>query len=405
MSFAQLLLTALQSIRLNWLRALLTLLGIVIGVGAVIVMTALGQGSQAEIQKRISSLGDNLLIVMGGNRAAGGVNFGAGSNTNLDGEDVRFLQQTLQNMKGLSPVVRAPGQLVGGIGNWYTQSQGVGADFVDIRSWTIESGAFFTDRDVQSRAPVAVLGQTVAKQLFPDRDPIGEKIRIGKTPSTVVGVLGSKGAMTFGGDQDDVVFVPWTTAQARMTGNKDVAQILINAADAASMPALQEEIASALRRLHRLAPEAPDDFTIRNQTEIMSVMTETTRTLAMLLASVAAISLLVGGIGIMNMMLVAVTERTREIGLRIALGARPRDIRAQFLSESVVICLMGGILGTTIGVLISWGVAQLLGFAAIVDTRMVLIAVGFSAAVGVFFGLYPAVRASKLDPIEALRYG
>jgi putative ABC transport system permease protein len=384
---------------------LLTLLGILIGVGAVIVMTALGKGSQVEIQKRVSSLGDNLLIVMGGNRSAGGVNFGAGSNTNLDGEDVKFLQQTLKNMKGLSPVVRAPGQLVGGIGNWYTQSQGVGADFVDIRSWTVESGAFFTDRDVQSRAPVAVLGATVVKQLYPDRDPIGEKIRIGKVPCTIVGVLGSKGAQTFGGDQDDVVFVPWTTAQARMTGNKDVGQVLINANDAASMPALQDEITTALRRLHRLPPEAPDDFTIRNQTEVMSVMTETTKTMSLLLASVAAISLLVGGIGIMNMMLVAVTERTREIGLRIALGARPRDIRAQFLAESVLICVMGGVIGTTMGMMISWGVAKFLGFAAIVDTSMVAIAVTFSAGVGVFFGLYPAVRASQLDPIEALRYG
>ena len=405
MSFTQLILTALQSIRLNWLRALLTLLGIVIGVGAVIVMTALGAGSQAEIQKRISSLGDNLLIVMGGNRQFGGVSFGAGSNTNLDREDAKILQQLLRNARGVSPVVRAPGQLVGGVGNWYTQSQGVGADFVDIRSWTIESGAFFTDRDVQSAAPVAVLGQTVVRQLFPDRDPIGEKIRIGKTPCTVVGVLGSKGAQTFGGDQDDVVFVPWTTAQLRMTGAKDVFQILVNASDAASMPALQDEITNVLRRAHRLPPEAPDDFTIRNQTEIMSVMTETTRTLSLLLASVAAISLLVGGIGIMNMMLVAVTERTREIGLRIAIGARPRDIRAQFLTESVTICVMGGIIGTAIGTMIAWGVAKFLGFASVVDTMMVLIAVGFSAAVGVFFGFYPAMRASQLDPIEALRYG
>jgi putative ABC transport system permease protein len=405
MSFGQLILTALQSIRLNWLRALLTLLGIVIGVGAVIVMTALGSGSQAEIQKRIASLGDNLLIVMGGNRQVGGVSFGAGSNTNLDREDAKYLQQTLRNMKGISPVVRAPGQLVGGIGNWFTQSQGVGADFVDIRSWTLDSGAFFTERDVQSAAPVAVLGATVAKQLFPDRDPVGEKIRIGKTPCTIVGVLGSKGAQTFGGDQDDVVFVPWTTAQLRMTGQKDVFQILVNAPDAASMPALQDEITTVLRRAHRLPPEAPDDFTIRNQTEVMSVMTETTRTLSLLLASVAAISLLVGGIGIMNMMLVAVTERTREIGLRIALGARPKDIRAQFLTESVTICVMGGAIGTAMGGLIAWGVAQFLGFAAVVDTTMVIVAVTFSAAVGVFFGFYPAMRASQLDPIEALRYG
>jgi putative ABC transport system permease protein len=396
--------TALQSIRLNWLRALLTLLGIVIGVGAVIVVTALGNGSQQEIEKRVASLGTNLLIVTGGSRSAGGVSFGAGSNTNLDGEDVRFLQQTLRNMKGISPVVRAPGQLVGGDGNWFATSQGVGADFVDMKNWTIESGAFFSERDVQARAAVAVLGKTVADKLFPGRDPVGDQIRIGKVPCTIVGTLAAKGA-SFGGDQDDVVFVPWTTAQARMTGNKDVQQILVNADDATAMSGLQDEIVAALRRLHRLPPEAPDDFTIRNQTEVMSVMTETTRTLAVLLASVAAISLLVGGIGIMNMMLVAVTERTREIGLRIALGARPRDIRAQFLAESAVICLLGGILGTLIGVGISWGVANVLGFATVVDTSMILLAVGMSLGVGVFFGLYPALRASKLDPIEALRYG
>jgi putative ABC transport system permease protein len=401
----QLLLTALQSIRLNWLRALLTLLGIVIGVGAVIVMTALGQGSQNEVLKRISSMGDNLLIISAGSRSFGGVNMGAGSTGTLDDEDVRFLQQNLRSMKGISPVVRAPGQLVGGDGNWYSTTQGVSGDFADLRSWTIATGEFFSDREVQARSPVAVLGQTVVNQLVPGRDPVGQQIRIGKVPCTIIGTLASKGSSSFGGDQDDVVFVPWTTAQARMTGKHDVAQILVNADNAAAMPALQDEITTSLRRLHRLAAQAPDDFTIRNQSEIASMMTETTRTLTVLLASVAAISLVVGGIGIMNMMLVAVTERTREIGLRIALGARPRDIRAQFLAESVIICVMGGIIGTAIGMGISLGVSKFLGFAAIVDTKMVLIAVGFSAGVGVFFGLYPAVRASRLDPIEALRYG
>jgi putative ABC transport system permease protein len=245
----------------------------------------------------------------------------------------------------------------------------------------------------------------VAQQLFPDRNPVGEKLRIGKVPCTIVGVLASKGSSSFGGDQDDVVYVPWTTAQSRMTGSRDVMQILVSAPDEQSMSALQDEISTLLRRFRRLPAEAPDDFLIRNQTEIMSMRTDMTRTFTTLLASVAAISLLVGGIGIMNMMLVAVTERTREIGLRIALGARPRDIRAQFLTESVVICTIGGLLGTAIGLGLSQAIAKLMGFPTSVDTNMMLVAVGFAAFVGVFFGLYPALRASKLDPIEALRYG
>jgi putative ABC transport system permease protein len=405
MSFGRLIQTALQSIRLNWLRALLTLLGIVIGVGSVIVMTALGRGAQNEVAKSVSAMGDNLIIVTSGARNFGGVNMGAGSSNPLEAEDYNFLRDNLKNMQYIAPVVRAPGQVVGGVGNWFTQSQGVGEQFADIRSWTLASGAFFTARDISSRAPVAVLGKTVADQLFPEREAVGEKVRIGRVPCTIVGVLEGKGSSPFGGDQDDVIYVPWTTAQARMTGNRDLMQILVSAPDEHSMASLQEEITTQLRRLHRLDPSAPDDFQIRTQTEIMNMRTEMTRTFTTLLASVAAISLLVGGIGIMNMMLVAVTERTREIGLRIALGARPRDIRAQFLSESVLICTIGGCLGTAIGLGVSFGISKIMGFPTAVDTNMMLIAVSFAAFVGVFFGLYPAVRASQLDPIDALRYG
>ncbi|HTE39414.1 MAG TPA: ABC transporter permease [Steroidobacteraceae bacterium] len=405
MGIVKLILTALQSIRLNWLRALLTLLGIVIGVGSVIVMTALGRGAQQEVQKSVSAMGDNMIMVNSGARNFGGVNMGAGTSKPLDAEDYNFLRDNLKNMLYIAPVVRAPGQIVGGVGNWFSQSQGVGEQFAEIRSWTMASGAFFSSREVAARSPVVVLGATVAQQLFPDRDPIGEKIRVGRLSCTVVGVLEAKGSSPFGGDQDDVVYVPWTTAQARMTGNRDIMQILVSSPDEASMPDLQEEITTLLRRLHRLEGNAPDDFQMRTQTEIMNMRTEMTRTFTTLLASVAAISLLVGGIGIMNMMLVAVTERTREIGLRIALGARPKDIRAQFLAESVVICTIGGLLGTAMGIGLSMGISKLMGFPSSVDTNMMLIAVAFAAFVGVFFGLYPAVRASKLDPIEALRYG
>lgn len=405
MSPLKLILTALQSIRLNWLRALLTLLGIVIGVGSVIVMTALGRGAQNEVAKSVSAMGDNLIIVSAAARNMGGVSMGAGSSNPITAEEYNYLRQNLRNMQYIAPVVRAPGQVVGGVGNWFTQGQGVGEQFAEIRSWPVESGMFFTAREVAARAPVAVLGKTVAEQLFPDRDPIGQQIRVGRVPCTVVGVLSAKGSTPFGGDQDDVVFIPWTTAQARMTGNRDIMQLLISAPDEASMPALQEEVTNLLRGLRRLGPESPDDFQIRTQTEIMSMRTEMTRTFTRLLASVAAISLLVGGIGIMNMMLVAVTERTREIGLRIALGARPRDIRAQFLTESVVICAIGGLLGAIIGIGVAFGISRLMGFATSVDTGMMLIAVSVAAGVGVFFGFYPAMRASKLDPIEALRYG
>jgi putative ABC transport system permease protein len=405
MSFSKLFFTALQSIRLNWLRALLTLLGIVIGVGSVIVMTALGRGAQNEVAKSVSAMGDNLIIVTAGARNFGGVNMGAGTSNPLTAEDYNLLRENLRNMQFIAPVVRAPGQVVGGVGNWFTQSQGVGEQFADIRSWQLSSGAFFSAREIAAKSPVAVLGKTVADQLFPDSDPVGQKIRIGRVPSTIVGVLEGKGSSPFGGDQDDVVYVPWTTAQARMTGNRDIMQILVSSPDEESMSALQDEIVTLLRRSHRLDPGAPDDFQIRTQTEIMTMRTEMTRTFTTLLASVAAISLLVGGIGIMNMMLVAVTERTREIGLRIALGARPRDIRAQFLAESVLICTIGGLLGTLIGLGVSAGISKIMGFPSSVDTNMMMIAVSFAAFVGVFFGLYPAVRASKLDPIEALRYG
>ena len=396
---------ALQSIRQNWLRTLLTLLGIVIGVSSVIVMTAIGQGSQQQIVERMSSLGDNLLIVTAGNRSFGGVSLGAGSAATLDVRDVERLRQEVRSAEFLSPVVRANGQVVGGTGNWSTSIQGVDPQFAEIRRWNVASGTFFGARETQARVPVAVLGATVARELFPDRDPVGERVRVGNVPFTVIGTLESKGSSAFGGDQDDAVFVPWTTALARLTGRLDVSQVMVSAADAATLPVLEEEVRAILRRTHRLAASDADDFTIRNQTEILNVVSETTRALTLLLGSVAAISLLVGGIGIMNMMLVAVTERTREIGLRVAVGARPRDVLAQFLSESVVICVAGGLLGTLVGVAIVWLLRAIVGIAALVRPDTLIIAIAFAAAVGLFFGIYPARRASRLDPIEALRYG
>ncbi|HEU4529859.1 MAG TPA: ABC transporter permease [Steroidobacteraceae bacterium] len=396
---------ALQSIRQNWLRTLLTLLGIVIGVSSVIVMTSIGQGSQQQIVERMSSLGDNLLIVTPGSRSFGGVNLGAGSAGTLDVRDVQRLQQELRSAQYISPLVRLNAQIVGGVGNWSGSVQGVDAQFPEIRRWVVATGSFFGARETQARAPVAVLGDTVVRELFPDRDPVGERIRIGNVPFTVVGTLQAKGSSAFGGDQDDVVFVPWTAAQARLTGRLEVAQVMVSAPAASMLPDLEQEVRAVIRRSHRLNEAAEDDFSIRNQTEIMSVVSETSRALTLLLGSVAAISLLVGGIGIMNMMLVAVTERTREIGLRVAVGARPRDILAQFLSESVVICVTGGLLGAAFGMLVVWVLQSIVGIAAVVRADTLIVALSFSAGVGLFFGIYPARQAARLDPIEALRYG
>lgn len=402
MTYWMLLKTALQSIRLNWLRTLLTLLGIVIGVGSVIAMTAVGQGAQESVVQRISSMGSNLLIVNSNASRSGGVNFGRGFRSTLYTKDVDYLRKTLTTATGLTPVVNASGQLVWNASNYSSSVSGVSADYLDVRNREIDSGSMFTEQDQQSRATVAVVGQTVVTELFQGEDPVGQKIRIGRVPFTVVGTLKSSGS-GFGGDNDDVVLVPYTTAQARLAGSDQVNQIWIKAVDAASMSSLETEIGDALRASHRLAANADDDFSIRNQSDMIELVSESTDTFTLLLGAIASISLLVGGIGIMNMMLVAVTERTKEIGLRIAVGARGSDIMLQFLIESVLICLMGGLLGLLAGVGGAY-VLQAFGTNTTLSTNTMVISVGFAAFVGVAFGLYPAYRASKLDPIEALRY-
>jgi putative ABC transport system permease protein len=403
MTYWLLLKTAIQSIRLNWLRTLLTLLGIVIGVGSVIAMTAVGQGAQQSVVARISAMGSNLLIVSSGASRSGGVNFGRGFRSTLYTKDVDFLRKTLTNASGLTPVVTASGQLVYGASNYSSNVSGVSVDYLDVRNRTIDSGAMFTEQEQLSRATVAVVGQTVITELFAGADPVGQKIRIGRTPFTVIGTLKSSGS-GFGGDNDDIVLVPYTTAQARLTGSDNVSQIWVKAVDKDSMSLLQSEMTDALRSVHRLATGADDDFNIRNQSDMIQLVSESTETFTLLLGAIAGISLLVGGIGIMNMMLVAVTERTKEIGLRIAVGARGSDIMLQFLMESVLICVMGGLLGLVAGVGGAY-VLEAFGTNTALSTNTMIISVGFAAFVGVAFGLYPAYRASKLDPIEALRYG
>ena len=403
MKQSTLLKIASTSILKNKMRTLLTMLGIMIGVGAVIVMVAIGNGAQMQIKDQIGGLGTNLIIVMPGSGTPGGVNQGAGSFNRLTIADADKLKRDGTLFNAVSPVVSTRVQAIAAGGNWRTLINGVSTDFLAIRSWSTSSGAFFEQPDVTAARKVAVIGATVAKNLFPGVDPVGAQIQLGKVPFTVIGVMAPKGQNAGGQDQDDVVLVPYTTAQNRLSGNVRIGQILVSTANAEDMPAAQDEVATIMRDAHKLNGE-PDDFTVRNQTEIANAMSGTTRVMSALLAAIASISLVVGGIGIMNIMLVSVTERTREIGIRMAIGARGSDVLTQFLVESVVMSLLGGLVGLALG----YGGAALLGhltgWATATPTSAVAIAVGFSAAVGVFFGFYPARKAAGLNPIQALRY-
>jgi putative ABC transport system permease protein len=404
MKTTTLLTVASQSILKNKMRTLLTMLGIVIGVGAVIVMVAVGNGAQSQIEKQIQSLGTNLLIVMPGATTQGGVSQGAGTFNRLTVEDAEKLKREGMTLSAVSPVISSRTQLIGSQGNWRTLIQGVSTDFLTIRDWQVTSGESFAEADVRSRRTVAVLGATVASALFPGVDPVGAQVQIRNTPFTVVGVLAPKGQNAGGMDQDDVVLVPYTTAQTRLSGNLRIGQILVSTFSPGDIPAAQEEIKGIMREAHRLVDGAEDDFTVRNQTEIAQAATSTTRVMSGLLAAIASISLLVGGIGIMNIMLVSVTERTREIGIRMSIGARASDVLTQFLVESVVISLLGGLVGLAAGFGGAALLGHLTGWTTATPASAVLIAVGFSAAVGVFFGYYPARKAAALNPIQALRY-
>jgi putative ABC transport system permease protein len=394
---------ASASILKNKLRTLLTMLGIVIGVGAVIVMVAIGNGAQLQIKEQISSLGTNLIIVMPGSGSPGGVNQGAGSFNKLTIADADKLRRDGTLFSAVSPVVSARVQALGPQGNWRTTVNGVSTDFPTIRDWSTSSGAFFSDADVTSARKVAVLGATVATNLFPNTDPVGASVQIGKVPFTVVGVMAAKGQNAGGQDQDDAILVPYTTAQNRLSGNVRIGQILVSSASADDLPAAQAEVSSIMRDAHHL-DGADDDFTVRNQTEITEAMSSTTRVMSALLAAIASISLVVGGIGIMNIMLVSVTERTREIGIRMAIGARGSDVLTQFLVESVVMSVLGGLVGLVAGYGGAALLGRLTGWATSTPPSAVAIAVGFSAAVGMFFGYYPARKAAALNPIQALRY-
>ena len=405
MRFFAILKIALRALRRNKMRTVLTMLGIIIGVGAVIAMVALGRGAKAQVEARIASLGQNVILIFSGSiNRGGGVFTGFGGAGTLTVEDALAVQNEVPNVAAVSPEVRSGGQITAGENNWSTQIFGEGVDYLTIRQWDLDDGEMFTEADVRSATKVGLLGRTTADRLFPDDEPVGKTVRIRGTPVRIIGVLKRKGASMGGDDQDDRVVIPYTTCMKRFAGVTTLRMMQVSAASADQLLEVQNSITELLRQRHRIQPGRDDDFIIRNQQEISEAQTATTETMTALLAGVAIISLMVGGIGIMNIMLVSVTERTREIGIRMAVGARGHDILLQFLIEAVTLSSIGGLLGIVLGI----GGAKLLtvvkNWPTQVSTESIIIAFIFSAAVGIFFGFYPARKASQLDPIEALRY-
>jgi putative ABC transport system permease protein len=404
MQVKNILKVAFRSIMKSRMRSLLTALGIIIGVAAVVVMVAIGDGAQKQVEDQISSLGSNLIVITPGASASGGVNRGMGSFNRFTFDDVQKIKDEATLITGVTPIVRSGGQIIGGVGNWFTQVQGVSEDYLEIRAWKLKSGEFFTERDVLARSKVCVLGSEVAKNLFPDDDPIGQQVRIRNVPFKIIGVLAEKGQTSVGTSNDDIILAPSRTVHERLSGGRFIGSIQVSAVSANQIPKAKEELRKIMREAHKLTQGEEDDFTIQDQADLATAATETSKILTILLGSVAGVSLIVGGIGIMNIMLVSVTERTREIGIRLSIGARSSDILIQFLTEAVVLSLAGGILG----VALSFGVSYLLNNytsqAANIQPEIIFLAFGFAGAIGIFFGFYPARKASKLNPIDALRY-
>jgi len=409
MNWVAALRSALRALGTNWLRSILTMLGIIIGVAAVITMIAIGGGAQQRIEEQMKNLGTNVMLVLPGAVTASGVRLGAQTGQTLTEEDARAIATEVPEVQAVAPGLRTGAQVVAGNTNWSTTVMGTTPDYTEVREWPLAEGRIFDEAELAGSAKVAVIGETVAQQLFGDADPIDQTIRVRKLPLQVIGVLSRKGQNSMGDDQDDMILVPLSTFRNRVQGMsagriKRVGAIRVKVREGQSMQEAEQKIRELLRQRHRLQSGAEDDFSIRNLTEMLQAEEESSRVMSMLLAAVAGVSLVVGGIGIMNIMLVSVTERTREIGLRMAVGARGRDILGQFLIEAVTLSLVGGAIGIVIGMIATWAIGSFAGWQVLLSGQSILLAVGFSGAVGVFFGFYPARRAAGLLPIQALRH-
>ena len=395
---------ALRALRRNKLRTGLTALGIIIGVGSVVAMVAVGNGASANIKSKVAALGQNLLTIFAGSRKSGGVNSCLGSASTMTLADAEAIAREVNEVVAVSPEVNSSAQAVANGRNWSTSVVGESPEYLKIRDWKLSSGTMFTDREIRSAAKVAVIGSKTANELFGPLDPIGQGVRIKNIPFIIIGVLESKGAGMGGQNQDDRLIIPYTTAMKRITGDKYIRSISVQIVSAEKMESAQDQISSLLRQRHRLTPGRDDDFNIFNQKEIADTVSSVTGIVTLMLGAIAGMSLVVGGIGIMNIMLVSVTERTREIGIRIAVGAQPGDILLQFLIEAITLSLLGGAIGVLVGVGVSKLVGLFVSFVPAVSAGSVILAFSVSFSIGVFFGFYPARKAAALDPIDALRY-
>jgi putative ABC transport system permease protein len=404
MRIAATLRMALRALRRNKLRSTLTALGIIIGVGAVIAMVGIGNGAKSQVEAQIASLGQNVVLIFSGNWSSSGARSGWGGAGTMTVEDALAIGREVAGVTAVSPEVRNRQQVLANGLNWNTQILGEGPEYLDIRDWLLDNGTMFTEQDVRGAGKVCIIGKTIANQLFPNEDAVGKSLRIRNFPFKILGVLAGKGLSVMGTDQDDVVIVPYTSLMKRIERRTNISSIIVQSTSTDASDRVQRDIADLLRQRHRLAQGRDDDFTIRGQQEIADAATETTRTMTVLLGAIASVSLIVGGIGIMNIMLVSVTERTREIGIRMAVGAHGRDILLQFLIEAITLSLLGGVMGIVLGVGSAKLLSALKGWPLLISVSSVALAFLFSAAVGVFFGFYPARKASRLDPIDALRY-
>ena len=398
---------SLRALRVNKMRSGLTMLGIIIGVGAVIAMVAVGTGASRKIAEQISSMGSNLLIILPGATTSGGVRMGAGTQPTLTMGDAEAILRECPAVEAVAPTHSGTAQIVSSHMNWSTGVMGTTPSMLNIREWQLTAGRSFTGQDVKSATKVALLGQTVVDNLFGDQDPVGQSIRIKNLPFTVIGVLAPKGQDARGQDQDDVIMIPITTAQKKLFGTQFpgmVRIISVKAKSAEDLAAAEEQITALLKQRHRIGPKQDNDFTVRNLTQLMQAREASTKVMTLLLGAIASVSLLVGGIGIMNIMLVSVTERTREIGIRMAIGAKTWDIRLQFIIEALTLSLIGGVVGIIVGVSTAMVLSSISGWPTVVSPLSIVLAFGFSGFIGIFFGFYPAYKASLLNPIDALRY-